>query len=135
MPTVFRGLTDPCIVEAVGQLPVFPLTFSPCKYPLGRFRLIKVSDVPYRKSGVSIPVVVGSSVGGLVLGVIAGVIIASFFVRDRYNKVRRNSSTDSIDNAPYINNQERFKRNEAPPHASGTPGPDISNNQYLVEPF
>jgi len=65
----------------------------------------------------------------------AGVIIASFFVRNRYNQVRRSSSTDSIDQAAYISNQARYKRTDTVPHTPGTPGPDISTNQYLVEPF
>ncbi|KAF9650731.1 hypothetical protein BDM02DRAFT_1305155 [Thelephora ganbajun] len=86
-------------------------------------------------SGISVGVTVGSSVGGLVLGVIVGAIIASFFVRNRYNKIRRNSSTDSIDHAHYISNQARFKRSEPAPHGVGTPGPDMGTNQYLVEPF
>lgn len=70
-------------------------------------------------------------------GAIVGIIIASFFARHRYNKVRRNSSTDSIDQAPYIGNhdQERFKRNEAVAHGPGPTGPDLATNQYLVEPF
>lgn len=55
-------------------------------------------------------------------------------MRKRYNKVRRSSSTDSIENADYIN-QMRFKRGEATPHAPGVPGPDMGTNQYLVEPF
>jgi len=69
-----------------------------------------------------------------VFGVIAGIVIASFFARNRYSKVRRNSSTDSIDHAAYIN-QARFKATDSAPHTSGT-GPDMgNNNQYLVEPF
>lgn len=67
-------------------------------------------------------------------GAIAGIIVASFFARHRYSKLRRNSSTDSIDNAPYIN-QARFKANDPVPQTAGT-GPDMGNNtQYLVEPF
>jgi len=84
---------------------------------------------------VSIGVVVGSSVGGLVFGAIIGIVIASFFVRHRYNKVRRSSSTDSIENAAYIATQVRLKRNEAVPTSPGVPGPDLGTNQYLVEPF
>jgi len=93
------------------------------------------SAIPTTKTGVSIPVVVGSSVGGLVLGAIVGIAIASFFARNRYGKVRRNSSTDSIEQAAYIANQERFKRTEAAPHDPVPPGPDIRSNMYLVEPF
>ena len=84
---------------------------------------------------MSIGVVVGSSVGGLVFGAIIGIVIASFFVRHRYNKVRRSSSTDSIENAAYIATQVRLKRNEAVPTSPGVPGPDLGTNQYLVEPF
>ena len=130
---VSRGLMVHCTVEGVGQLPVFPLTLCPCKHPLSRTQVILASDPPYRKSGVSIPVVAGSSVGGVVLGLILGAVIASFCFRGRYNKVRRNSSTDSIDQTAYIAHQ--FKRPETATHAPGTAGPDIPNNQYLVEPF
>jgi len=84
---------------------------------------------------VSIGVVVGSSVGGVVFGAIVGTIIASFFVRHRYNKVRRSSSTDSIEDAAYISTQVRLKRSEAVPNTPGAPGPDLNPNQYLVEPF
>jgi len=93
------------------------------------------SDVFPRESGVSTGVVVGTSIGGLVLGAIIGIVAASFFARNRYNKVRRNSSTDSIDNAAYIANPVRFKRTDNEPQPAGTPGPDIGTNQYLVEPF
>lgn len=68
-------------------------------------------------------------------GAIVGVIIASFFVRNRYSKIRRNSSTDSIDHAAYIANQSRFKPNEPAQNTTVTPGPDMGTNQYLVEPF
>lgn len=68
-------------------------------------------------------------------GAIVGVVVASFFVRHRYSKVRRSSSSDSIDHAVYISNQARFKRNEDVPQVGGTPGPDVGANQYLVEPF
>lgn len=67
-------------------------------------------------------------------GAIVGIVIASFFARHRYNKVRRSSSTDSIENAAYID-QMRFKRNEPVPTSPNTAGPDIGTNQYLVEPF
>lgn len=135
MPTVFRGQTVPCTAEGVGQPPAFPLMFNPSKRLLGTIRLIPVSDPSYRKSSISIPVLVGSSVGGVVLGAILGLIIASCFARTRYNKVRRNSSTDSIDQAPYIANQDRPKRYEASPHSPIQAGADGVNNQYLVEPF
>lgn len=69
------------------------------------------------------------------LGAIIGIIITSCFARTRYNKVKHNSSSDSIDQAPYVAAQDRFKRGEAAPHSPTTPGPDIGNHQYLVEPF
>ena len=57
-------------------------------------------------------------------------------MRHRYSKVRRSSSSDSIDHAAYISNQAGFKRNESVPHAGSAPGPDVgTTNQYLVEPF
>jgi len=86
-------------------------------------------------SGVSVGVAVGSSIGGLVFGAIVGLVIASFFVRNRYSKIRRNSSTDSIDQAAYISNQARFKRNEEGPQGVAAHVPDVGTNQYLVEPF
>jgi len=92
------------------------------------------SDLTPGKSGVAVPVVVGSSIGALVIGAIIGVIITGFFARNRYNKVRRNSSTDSMDNGPYMNTQDRFKRTEGAPHSPTAPGPDMGHN-YLVEPF
>jgi hypothetical protein len=71
-----------------------------------------------------------------VFGAIVGIIVASFFARHRYSKVRRTSSSDSIDQAAYISNQARFKRSEGVPQpTSPTPGPDVGTNQYLVEPF
>jgi hypothetical protein len=85
-------------------------------------------------SGVSTGVVAGSTVGGVLFGAIAGVIIASFFIRKRYSRVRRGSSTDSIEHAAYID-QMRFKRTEGAPHTPGAPGPDMGSGQYLVEPF
>ncbi|KAF9786026.1 hypothetical protein BJ322DRAFT_1057487 [Thelephora terrestris] len=97
---------------------------------------LSAGSQPNKKSGISTGVVVGSSVGGLVLGAIIGIIIASCFARQRYNKVRRNSSSDSIDHAAFIANQERFKRTDNVPHVpAAATGPDISTNQYLVEPF
>lgn len=68
-------------------------------------------------------------------GAIVGIIIASFFARHRYNKVRRSSSTDSIDQAAFIANQVRFKRTEPAPNTPAAPGPDMGAGQYLVEPF
>lgn len=68
-------------------------------------------------------------------GAIVGIAIASFFVRNRYTKIRRNSSSDSIDQAAYISNQDRFKRNEGGPQAANAHVPDVGTNQYLVEPF
>jgi hypothetical protein len=136
MPTVLPGLMVPCIAEAVGQPPVFPLTpFNPCKHSyLEDTANAKICDLSYRKSGFSTGELVGGTVGGLVLGLIISALVASCFFRGRYNKVRRNSSSDSIDQAAYINAQ--FKRTpETVPHTPGAPGPDIGNNQYLVEPF
>ena len=68
-------------------------------------------------------------------GAIVGLAIASFFVRNRYTKIRRNSSTDSIDQAAYISNQDRFKRSEGGPQAGSAHVTDVGTNQYLVEPF
>lgn len=68
-------------------------------------------------------------------GAIVGLVIASFFVRNRYTKIRRNSSTDSIDQAAYISNQARFKRDENGTQGAPAHVPDVGTNQYLVEPF
>lgn len=94
---------------------------------------MSASDLSHRNSGISVPVIVGSSVGVLVLGIIVGVAVASLFYR--YNKVRRNFSADSVDQTAFTANQERFKRTEAVPRPPGTAGPDIANGQYHVEPF
>jgi cytoskeletal protein RodZ len=74
-----------------------------------------VSDFSYRKSNVS--TIVGSNIGSLVFGAIAGLVIATFFVRRRYIRTRHESSVNLVD------------------HVARTTGPDLGTGQYLVEPF
>jgi len=85
------------------------------------------------KSGFSIGVIVGVAVGCTVFSLFVGWLV-TYLCGSGYNKLRRHPSSDSIDHANYINNHH-FKNTEPAPHTPGAPGPDIGNNQYLVEPF
>jgi len=100
-------------VEGVGQPPVSALTFSPSSLV---FLSLSSSDRALVASCWA-----QSPVSSL---------LASLPVID--NKVRRNSSSDSIDRAHYIASHDRVKRTaEAVPQSPNMNVP----GQYLVEPF
>jgi hypothetical protein len=93
-------------------------------------------DVLYRKSGITTAVAAGSGAGILVVGLVAGGIIAALFTRrqsNRYDKTHRDSTTEGMQRVSYgLNNGRPVTMDAISPT---TNGPDIGGSQYLVEPF